>query len=359
MRVLIVAGGTGGHLYPGISVANKLKEQDHQVLMVIRNKDMEKEVVTKYHLEFVTISGVGLKSNLIGLIKFGIQFLKGFSQAKNILAVFKPEVILALGNYLSLPIAIAGQRQNIPVVLHEQNCLPGKATMFLAKNAAKICTSFTESMAYLGKFKSKIVYTGNPIRPEMIAAGIANPAKPGKNILVFGGSQGAHSINLAMLDALGRLEAVSLKVTVTHLTGVKDLSLAQNSYQQHNFSATSVSYLHDMQEAYAKASLVISRAGAATLSELEYFGLPSILIPYPFAAEDHQRINAEVLVKAGAARMILDQDLNSEVLANNIIEIIQNETVLQHMSAAARKLAQPQAAEKIAAVLQNIRGNHV
>lgn len=354
MKILIVAGGTGGHLYPGISVANKLKEQNHQVLMIIRDKDMEKEVVSKYHLEFDTISGVGLKKSISGLLKFCIHFIRGLGQAKNILAKFKPDVILAMGNYLSLPVALAGQRYNIPVVLHEQNCLPGKATMFLAKKAAKICISFIESTGYLEKYQSKIVFTGNPLRPEMAARQGNTSVKPGKNILVFGGSQGAHSINMAMIAALDNMEKVRTEATITHLTGTKDLSLAEDGYRERNFDVTLVSYLHDMQEVYTKATLVVSRAGAATIAELAFYGLPSILVPYPFAAEDHQRINADVLVKSGAARMILDRDLTGEILAKNIMEIIQNDTTLQQMSAAARKLAQPQAAEHIAKVLAEI-----
>ncbi|MDD5131320.1 MAG: undecaprenyldiphospho-muramoylpentapeptide beta-N-acetylglucosaminyltransferase [bacterium] len=355
MRVLIVAGGTGGHLYPGISVANKLREQGQQVLIVIRDKDLEKEIVSRYQLAFATIAGVGLKKSISGLIKFSINFIKGLGQARNILASFRPDVILAMGNYLSLPVALAGRQNNIPVVLHEQNCLPGKATRFLAKKAVKICLSFKESIAYLAKFKSKAIVTGNPLRPEMIAARVSAENKPLKNILIFGGSQGAHSINMAMINALDRLAAVRSHISITHLTGTKDLSLVEDSYRERNFDVLLSSYLHDMQEAYAKASLVIARAGAATLSELAFLGLPSILIPYPFAAEDHQRINAEVLVRAGAARMILDQDLNGAILANNIIEIIQNETVMEHMSAAARKLAQPQAAENIVKVISEIQ----
>jgi UDP-N-acetylglucosamine--N-acetylmuramyl-(pentapeptide) pyrophosphoryl-undecaprenol N-acetylglucosamine transferase len=355
MKILIVAGGTGGHLYPGISVANKLKEQNHQVLMIIRDKDMEREVVTKYHLEFETIAGVGLKKSISGLIKFGSQFVKGFGQAKIILARFRPDVILAMGNYLSLPVALAGRRNNIPVVLHEQNCLPGKATRFLAKTAAKICVSFNESIAYLGTFKAKIVLTGTPLRPEMIARNGAASANGMKNILVFGGSQGAHSINAAIINALDHLEPIRSKVTITHLTGTKDLALAEDGYRERNFDVLLASYMHDMQEAYSKASLVVSRAGAATLSELAFFGIPSILVPYPFAAEDHQRINAEGLVKSGAARMLLDRELNGEALAKNIIEMIQNDSIIQQMSAAARKLAQPRAAENIVKVLTEIR----
>ncbi len=351
MKILIVAGGTGGHLYPGVSVAKKLKEQNHHVLMVIRDKDMEKQIVNKYQLEFAAIAGIGLKKSISGVFKFGWQFLRGFNEARKILARFKPEVILTLGNYLSLPIALAGRRKNIPVVLHEQNCLPGKATRFLAKKAVKICISFNESVKYLEKYKPKIVFTGNPLRPELISAQRNATSQAVKNILVFGGSQGAHSLNLAMIAALDRLEIVRSKVTITHLAGVKDLPLVENGYRERNFDVMLADYLHDMQEAYKKASLVVARAGAATLSELAFFGLPSILIPYPFAAEDHQRINADVLVKAGAARLVLDQDLSGELLASHIIEIIQNETVLQYMSAAARKMAQPQAAENIVKVI--------
>jgi len=359
MKVLIVAGGTGGHLYPGISVANKLIENHHQVLMVVRDRELETKAVSDAHLEFATIAGTGLKKSLIGLIKFGLQFIKGFGQAKRIIARFKPEVILAMGNYLSLPIAIAGTQRKIPLVLHEQNCLPGKATKFLAKKATAICVSFADSSIYLKSYKSKIVFTGNPLRPEMLAAGAKPHECQTSNVLVFGGSQGAHSINLAMVEALDRLESVRTKMTITHLSGAKDQSLVEKGYQERNFNVSLAPYRNDMHEAYMRASLVVARAGAATLAELAYFGLPSILIPYPYAAEDHQRINAEVFVQAGAARMILDQNLNSETLANNIIEMIQNETVLQHMSKAAQKLAQPQAADKIVVVLQGLRGKNV
>lgn len=351
MKILIVAGGTGGHLYPGISVAKKLIEKQHKVLLVIRAKELEIKAVSAAHLEYATIAGTGLKKSLAGLIKFGLQFLKGFGQAKSIMARFNPEVILAMGNYLSLPLAIAGWQRKIPVVLHEQNCLPGKATKFLAKKAAAICVSFVDSAAYLKNYESKIVFTGNPVRPEMLAAGTQPRDHQPGNILVFGGSQGAHSINLAMVEALDRLESVRTKMTLTHLSGTKDQLLVEKGYQERNFNVSLSPYLNDMHEAYLRASLVVARAGAATLAELAYFGLPSILIPYPYAAEDHQRINAEVFVKAGAARIILDQDLNSQTLANNIIEMIQNETVLQQMSKAAQKLAQPEAAENIVKVI--------
>ncbi len=359
MKVLIVAGGTGGHLYPGISVAKKLIENHHQVLLVIRAKELEMKAVSNAHLEFATIAGTGLKKSLVGLLIFGWQFLKGFSQAQGIIARFNPEVILAMGNYLSLPIAMAGRQRKIPVVLHEQNCLPGKATKFLAKKAAAICISFAESVAYLGIYKSKIVFTGNPLRPEILAAGAKPRDRQTSNVLVFGGSQGAHKINQAMVEALDRLESVRTKMTITHLSGTKDQQLVEKGYQERNFNVSLASYREDMHEAYMKASLVVARAGAATLAELAYFGLPSILIPYPYAAEDHQRINAEVFVQAGAARMIMDQDLSSETLANNIMEIIQNETVLQYMSKAALKLAQPQAVDKIVTVLQDLRGKNV
>lgn len=355
MKILIVAGGTGGHLYPGISVAKILIAKHHQVLMVIRDRELEIKAVSDAHLEFATLAGTGLKKSPAGLIKFGLQFLKGFGQAKSIIARFQPEIILAMGNYLSLPIAIAGYKRKIPVVLHEQNCLPGKATKFLAKKAATICVSFADSAAYLKQYNSKIIFTGNPVRPEMLAVSAKPHDRHASNVLVFGGSQGAHSINLAMIEALDRLESVRTKITITHVSGTKDQLLVEKGYQERNFNISLAPYRYDMQEAYMKASLVIARAGAATLAELAYFGLPSILIPYPYAAEDHQRINAEVFVKAGAARMILDHDLNSETLANNIIELIQHETVLQHMSKAAQTLAQPQAANKIVTVLQDIR----
>jgi UDP-N-acetylglucosamine--N-acetylmuramyl-(pentapeptide) pyrophosphoryl-undecaprenol N-acetylglucosamine transferase len=283
MKILIVAGGTGGHLYPGISVAKKLIEKRHQVLIIIRAKELEVKAVSDAHLEFATIAGTGLKKSLVGLIRFGWQFLKGFGQAKNIIACFNPEVILAMGNYLSLPIAIAGRQRKIPLVLHEQNCLPGKATKFLAKKATAICVSFADSAAYLKNYKSKIVFTGNPIRPEMLVAGVRPRGRKIRNLLVFGGSQGAHSINLAMIEALDRLESVRTKMTITHLSGTKDQLLVEKGYQERNFNVSLAPYLNEMHEAYMKASLVVARAGAATLAELAYFGLPSILIPYPFS----------------------------------------------------------------------------
>lgn len=354
MKVLIVAGGTGGHLYPGISVAQALREQNIDVLMIIRPRTQEKEIVKSYNLSYKTIEGIGLKKNVLAILKLVYYVLKGFLEAGRIISDFQPDVIFALGNYLSLPVVVAGYFKRIPIVIHEQNCLPGKATRVLSNFAKIICVSFSDSFKYLAKFQNKVIHTGNPLRKELLQTEKQVQDDVGrKNILVFGGSLGAHSINLAIIEALDWLEGVRRDIRLTHLTGPADLEMVESGYREKNFEVTVAAYLEQMQQVYQQADLVIARAGATTLSELAYFGLPAILIPYPFAAENHQLINAQVFEKAGAAKIILNSELNGQKLAEVIIGLLSDEKQLSIMGKNTKELFVPGAMEKIVKIIKS------
>jgi UDP-N-acetylglucosamine--N-acetylmuramyl-(pentapeptide) pyrophosphoryl-undecaprenol N-acetylglucosamine transferase len=355
MKVLIAAGGTGGHLYPGISVARTLREQGQQVLMVIGQKPLEKDLVTAQKLEFRTIAGVGLKNNVFGLTKFGYNLLKGVIQARKVIKEYQPDVILALGNYLSLSAGLAGYLSGIPLVLHEQNCLPGKANQLLARFAKRICVSFPESSGYLPRFKDKITVTGNPLRQEILRSRPASrDIKDRAALLIFGGSQGAHSINLAMMESLDMLEGIRRNIKLIHLTGKADQEMVEKGYREKNFEAAIYSYQNDMQDIYKQADLAVCRSGALTLAELSYCGLPSILIPYPHAAEDHQLINARVFAQAGAARIIEQSALTGTRLAEELNSLLRDREGLRVMGQKAASLARPDAANAIVKVIRSI-----
>ena len=323
--------------------------------MVIGHKPLEKELVSAQQLDFRMVAGVGLKKNVFGITKFGYNLLKGVLQARQVIKAYQPDVILALGNYLSLSAGLAGYLSGIPLVLHEQNCLPGKANRMLAKFAARICVSFPESGEYLPQFKNKIVVTGNPLRQEMLGsrpAALYNSSH--YRILIFGGSQGAHSINLAMIEALDFLEGIRREVQLIHLTGKADQEMVEKGYQEKNFEVTIYSYQNEMQNVYNQADLVIARAGALTLAELAYYGLPSILIPYPHSAEDHQLINARIFEQAGAARIIDQSELTGKRLAEELNGLFKDKKYLGIMGKKAAAMAQPDAAEAIVKVIRSI-----
>jgi UDP-N-acetylglucosamine--N-acetylmuramyl-(pentapeptide) pyrophosphoryl-undecaprenol N-acetylglucosamine transferase len=295
----------------------------------------------------------------MGIASFIFHFCRGYRQAGKIIREYRPDLILALGNYLSLSVGLAGQRRQIPLILHEQNCLPGKATRILARHANVICTSFIATGDYLPHYRDKIVVTGNPLRPEMINSGERATDRSRKTLLIFGGSQGAHRLNVAMIEALDRLEELRRTLKVIHLTGQADLELVEQGYREKNFEVQFAPYENNMQDLYRQADLVIARSGALTLAELAYFGLPSILIPYPYAAEDHQMINARVLEKAGAAWILADSETNGENLAALITTLIKNDDQLQVMGKIARVLAYPSAAADIARIIVRSIPNHV
>lgn len=352
MKLLIAGGGTGGHLFPGIAVAEEFLSRDkrNEVLFVGTWKGIEARVLPKqgYRLECITAAGIRGKGSLArakGLAKF----LYGYAQSRKVLKEFRPDLVLGVGGYASAPALMAARGMQIPRFIHEQNAIPGFTNRMLAKVADKIFISLEESQTYFPE--DKTLLTGNPLRRQILEqVALAEPRERGDDafhLLVFGGSAGAHRINLTMGEALSHLEEVKGRLRITHQTGENDLEDVTAAYEEQGFTADVVAFIDSMADAYRWADLIVCRAGATTLAEVTACGKPCIFIPYPHAVDDHQRRNAESLLKRGAGFVIIEQELSGEVLAKAIRDLMDDPARLKAVGEAAQGLARLDAAQAI------------
>lgn len=319
MKILIAGGGTGGHLFPGIALAQALETENpkNQVLFVGTYKVIAREILRERgydvkEIESSTVRGKGLIQTTSAVLKV----IRGLVQSISILKDFSPHLVVGVGGYSSAPIVMAARILGIKTVLHEQNALPGLTNRILSKFVDRVFISFPECRPYF--LKKRTVVTGNPIRQELLKNVVSRGSKEKFTLLVIGGSQGAHRINAQFLSCLPYLEDLKDHLKIIHQTGEKDLNYVKQGYHDTSFERYVSSFIHDMAWAYNQSDLVIGRAGATTIAELIALGKPSILIPYPYAANNHQQVNARLLVKRGAAHMISDQDLSGKQLAETI-----------------------------------------
>jgi UDP-N-acetylglucosamine--N-acetylmuramyl-(pentapeptide) pyrophosphoryl-undecaprenol N-acetylglucosamine transferase len=352
VRLVVAGGGTGGHLFPGIAVAEEFlaRDKDNEVLFIGTPNGIEARVLPRlgYRLEFIAATGMRRKGR-IEQVK-GIAFLvKSYFQSKKILQAFRPDIVLGVGGYASGPVVLAARQFPCRRFIHEQNALPGFTNKFLARFAEKAFVSLEESRRYFPAGKSLL--TGNPLRKEILGNFQIPLSGTGAaetfNLLVFGGSAGAHSINMAMIEALPMLSDLKNRISIIHQTGEKDLDEVKTSYQKESFNAEVLPFIHDMADAYRRADLVICRAGATTVAEVTACGKACIFIPFPYATDDHQRKNAEALVEKGAGFMLLNRDLSGESLGHMIRELVDDRERLQLAGMCARQLARPDAAKII------------
>lgn len=352
MRALISGGGTGGHLFPAIAVAQALsrKDPDARVLYVGLRGGMEEKLVPSYGIPFATIAAVKLDMEA-PLRNWSVPFVlpRALWQAARVLGRFKPDVVLGTGGYVSGPLILAAAVGRIPIVLQEQNYLPGRATRLLARFASQVATAYPETARYL---RAKTVVTGTPVRSEFWRPRTDFPDHP-RHLLVLGGSQGAHRINEAVAVALPGLLTRS-DFSVSHQTGDRDIAMLQDvkaalpdgargRYQPFAFSP-------ELSEQIRAADLILSRAGASTLSEVSAIGVPMVLVPGPFAG-GHQRLNAEPFERAGAAVIIANESCDGETLVRELTAIIDQAEPYRAMVAAMRTLGRPYAAEEVAQML--------
>lgn len=345
MRIIIAAGGTGGHIYPGIAVAKEILQRDPEakILFVGTARGLETKIVPDNGFELSLINSVGLKSvGLVGKLK-GLAILpKSFFEARKIIREFKPDVVVGAGGYVTGSVLLMASFMRIPTLVMDSNALPGFTNRRLAPFVTKAALTFEEALPFFGK---KGIVTGNPVRKEFFDI---KPKLRGEkmNLLIFGGSQGARAINNAMTEALSLLIEQKDRLTITHQTGEPDFEKIETIYQNESWKSADIrKYISDMVSEFEKADLVICRAGATTCAELSAAGKASIMIPLPTAADDHQRKNAEALQNAGAAKMILQSDLSKERLAEEIIKMIKSPEKITAMENAAKNLAKPDAAE--------------
>jgi UDP-N-acetylglucosamine--N-acetylmuramyl-(pentapeptide) pyrophosphoryl-undecaprenol N-acetylglucosamine transferase len=346
---LIAGGGTGGHLFPGIAIARELEKRFErtEIVFVVGRRKMEEEILSRYgyrarYIDVEGIKGRGLKRGTAVLAKLP----KSMMQSISIIREFSPLLVLGMGSYSAGPVCLAARFMRIPTAIHEQNSYPGLTNRLLVKIVDRVFISFEESRAHL---KSRSLYlTGSPVREELIPDHSTGRAEGKKfTILVIGGSQGARAINRAFAEALLDMKFRERYPEVIHQTGKVDYDQVVEDYRKKDLKGEIIPFIQDMAEAYKRADLVVSRAGALTIFELAAMGKPSILIPYPYAANQHQEINARSLVREGAAEMIHQRDLTGEGLSRVLMKYMDNSFVLEEMGRRASKMGRPDAAKVI------------
>lgn len=342
LRIIVAGGGTGGHLFPGIAVAEELRSRANvQVLFVGTNKKINVEALHRYRFPLKTIQAEGIKGRgLVGAVRALVMIPLAIFQTLAILRDFRPHLILGVGGYVSGPVTLGAWLMRIKTAIQEQNSIPGLTNRILGRIVDRIFISYPETRKYFPG--QKTVLTGNPVRKDLF-----NSMARGKEtsdlftVLVLGGSQGAHRVNEVIASALDHLEDFKEKLYFIHQTGEADETWVQGAYHRAGFKAAVSAFIDDMGGAYRQAGLVVCRAGASTLAELTAFGKPSFLIPYPYAANNHQEVNALSLEKAGAAKVFRQASLKPENLAKEIKSLYADQSALKNM--AGRSLARGKA----------------
>jgi UDP-N-acetylglucosamine--N-acetylmuramyl-(pentapeptide) pyrophosphoryl-undecaprenol N-acetylglucosamine transferase len=356
MKVLIAAGGTGGHIFPGIAIANEIMSRsgDSEVLFVGTARGLEVKIVPDNGYQLSLINSAGLKNvGLIGKFK-GLSVLpKSFLEARKIIRQFRPHVVVGAGGYVSGPVLLMAAVMGVPTLVMDSNALPGFTNRQLARFIDRAALTFPEALPFFG---GKGIVTGNPVRKEFFDVPPKQSGDRDGHILIFGGSQGSRAINEAMVAALPELVDARVDLTVTHQTGEADFEKVRDAYSQAGFQNADVRpFISDIFNAFESADLIICRAGATTCAEVSAAGRAAIMIPLPTAADDHQRKNAEALERAGAVKMILQANLTGGRLAEEIIGLIGSPDSIAEMEAAARRMARPDAASKAVDLIEELK----
>ncbi len=356
IRIIISGGGTGGHVYPGIAIANELKKllPTAEITFVGVKNRIEAKIVPREGYPLKTIH-VRYLSRKIGLntIFFFVSLLVGLAQSLLLLLRYRPQVVIGTGGFVSGPVLFAAQLLKIPTLIQEQNSYPGITTKLLARRAKKIHLAFEEAIKYLSKVKDKSRFeiSGNPVRlPAVRVEKGAALDKFGldsgkKTLLLFGGSQGASALNTALLQCLPDLPTDIQLIWQTGELEFAGLEKAVKNFQHKIFIQP---FIYNMLDAYSAADLAFCRSGAITIAELVQLGVPAIFVPYPHAAEGHQEKNAQVLVQAGAAEMILQPDLSPKILKQKIMELLFDQHKLDQFKRNLKKFDYQKAAANIA-----------
>ncbi|GBE31467.1 UDP-N-acetylglucosamine--N-acetylmuramyl-(pentapeptide) pyrophosphoryl-undecaprenol N-acetylglucosamine transferase [bacterium BMS3Bbin05] len=361
VKIIIAGGGTGGHLFPGIALAEEFMKnrKADKIIFVGTDHGIEASVIPRegFTLEFVRAEGLVGKS-IYKKIRAAFYLLLAMVDSCRIIRKYRPDMIVGSGGYASFTTVFAGLFLTTPTLILEQNSRPGLANRILGRFADMVCVAYHESISFFPKNRTYL--TGNPVRERVLRGSRVSALKlfgldENKfTVLVFGGSHGASSINKAMIDALKYLPDMRTHLQFLHQTGEKDYEFVRNAYRNSGFSGMIVQFIFQMAEAYAVSDLVVSRAGATTLAELTAIGKPSILIPYPYAAGNHQELNARKMEQMAAAFMIIDRELNGRKLADMIRELYTNEKVRKTIQQNSLALGQRHAAEKVFALASSL-----
>lgn len=347
-RIGVMAGGTGGHVFPALAVAETLRAQGMQVFWIGTPRGMESRLVPQHGFELEPVHVEGLRGKgPAQVLGAPLKLLAALWQAAQILRRRAPSVVLGMGGFASGPGGLAARVLGLPLVIHEQNRVPGLTNQWLARVATRVFEGFPGSFPPA----RRAIATGNPVRPSIVALPPPGERLSGRGgpgcLLVLGGSLGAQALNEMVPKALALIPE-GARPQVRHQAGRQTLELARQAYGEAGVAAEVTPFIDDMAEAYGWADLVVCRAGALTVSELAGAGLGAILIPYPHAVDDHQTGNARFLVDARAARLVHQRDLSAAALAAQLQALLSDRTALLQMAEAARSLAHPDAAQRIA-----------
>lgn len=368
MKALIACGGTGGHLFPGLAVAEALMARHHEVRLLVSEKAVDQVALAAFtsnsdrsRFGVQTISAVGLGTSR-QLIRFCYRLARSTRDCAALCEEFRPDAVLGMGGFTSAPAVLAARWRGAPALIHESNAVPGKSNRWVGKLVDHVAVGLAECGRFFGR--KPVTVTGTPVRLALRTGKVHDAherlgLERGRlTILVMGGSQGAYAINEAMACALPWLDDWTDKTQFVHLSGARDEQFAREVYEKNGFPAKVMSFCNEMELAYSAADLVVARSGAATLTEIAAFGLPAILVPFPHAAGNHQWHNARVFGRAGAARLIEQSQLTGlhaqtgERLGEAIAGLLRDEPELRRMTAAARSLSVTDAAERIATLLE-------
>lgn len=349
LSVVIAGGGTGGHLYPGLAVARELlaRRPGARIAFAGTARGIEARVVPREGFPLDLVRSGGLKGKpAAGRLRGAALVPLGLLDAWRIVSRRRPRLVIGVGGYSSGPVVLVAALRGVPTMILEQNAVPGLTNRLLARFVRAAAVTFEETKTFFG---AKAIVSGNPVRPEFFGPGEPreSAADDRTKVLVFGGSQGAHAINMAMVEAAPELAAGRPPLRLTHQTGERDVEMVRAAYRASGLQAAVEPFLYDMGRQLRQAELIVSRAGATTLAEITAAGKSSILIPLPTSADDHQRRNAEALARAGAADVLLQSELSGPALAARVLALAADPARRARMAAAARARARPDAAKAI------------
>jgi len=354
MRAILAGGGTGGHVIPALAIAQELRKQyGAEVLFIGTARGIENRLVPAagFPLRLVQVGALN-KVSLKTRLKTLFDLPRAVWDSRRILAEFRPDIVIGVGGYASGPAMLAAILKRIPTLAFEPNVVPGFANRIVARMVSGAAVHFDETAQYFPRAE----VTGVPVREAFFAIAGKATANDRPTLLVFGGSQGANAINRAMIQCLPALVRQVPNINIIHQTGERDYNDAQTAYQQAGSSAEVYPFITDMPAFFARADLVLCRSGASTVAEITAAGKPAVFVPFPRAADDHQRFNAQALERAGAAVVVEETKLERVWLADTIAALLGDPGRLQRMSEAARKLAHPNAARDITAMAARLAG---
>jgi len=362
MNTVIACGGTGGHLFPGLAVAEVLRARGHEVMLFVSEKEIDALALSGgSDFQFHKLPTIGLPSPFSpAILGFLRRFHESLSLCRNIYRNFKPHVVLGMGGFTSTAPVLAGKMRGIPTFIHESNAIPGKANRLTARLVRAVLLGVKECAPFFPRVRTEV--TGTPIRKELqridqrTARQRLGLHEDLRTVLVMGGSQGASGINQAMIKSLPALQGGPIQVI--HLAGTRDERLVADNYKREGVPAYVAAFHHAMEEVYSAADFAVARSGAASLAELSVFALPAILVPFPYAAEDHQTRNAEIFANAEAGIIVKESDLAGDLLSRKIQEFISDPERLAKMSENSARLAPKNAAALVVETMERYTQPH-